>query len=235
MTQSKNPSLSDQTYQLIKKEIVTCELDPGQLIVQADLAEKYQTGITPMREALRQLAQEGYIQAIPRLGYIVSPITARDVDEIYEVRLILETSVARLSVIRGSDSTLQKIIEMANFTYTYKDRQSYTTFLKHNSEFHIAIAAATLNQRLISQVSKTMDELSRVFHLGLDLKDSAEEMRLDHVHLAEALGKRDADRAVQIVQDEISRSSERVLEALRLKTMAMPSPYYYLKSSEAGL
>ncbi len=74
----------------------------------------------------------------------------------------------------------------------YKDRQSYTNFLKLNAKFHISIAASTGNQRLAFQVSKTMDELTRVFHLGLDLRDSAEEMRQDHLDLIDALRKRDA-------------------------------------------
>ena len=62
-------------------------LKPGQLIVQGDLAEKYNIGITPVREALRQLSQEGFVQAVPRLGYQVSQITNQDVEEIFEMRL----------------------------------------------------------------------------------------------------------------------------------------------------
>jgi DNA-binding GntR family transcriptional regulator len=222
MDKSKQNTLSDQTYQLIKNEIVTCVLDPGQVIVQADLAEKYKTGITPVREALRQLAQEGFIQSIPRMGYIVSPITPQDVNEIYELRLILETAAVRLAATRGSNKALEHIADLANFTYTYKDRHSYSSFLKRNAEFHISIADSTLNQRLVNQISKTMDELSRVFHLGLDLKDSAEEMRKDHLKLAEALCRRDADLAGQLTQEEIVHSRDRVLEALRVNIMAFP-------------
>jgi DNA-binding FadR family transcriptional regulator len=67
---------------------------------------------------------------------------------------------------------------------------------------------------LVDLVSRFLDELTRVFHLGLDLRDSAEEMRDEHLALAQALCSRDPDQAEQIVQSQIARSQNRVLEAL---------------------
>jgi DNA-binding GntR family transcriptional regulator len=207
--------LSTQAYRLIKADIVTCTYAPGQFIAQADLVKNYQVGTTPVREALRQLAQEGFVQAVPRLGYIVSPITVQNVHEIYEMRAILETASVRLAAKRAPLEQLRQLADSAHFTYTYKDRLSYTQFLQRNAEFHQAIAAAAGNQRLTDQVGLILDALNRVFHLGLDLKDSAEEMREDHEALSQALLKRDADRADQIIQSEIERSQARVMEALK--------------------
>lgn len=211
---SKQELISEKTYQRIKNDIVTCVLEPGQQIAQADLVSRYRVGMTPVREALRQLTQEGFINPVPRLGYIVSVITADDVAEIYEMRGILETAVARLAANRAHDERLKEIQAAANFTYVYKNRQSYSDFLAKNRAFHLAIANATENRRLTELVARGLDELTRVFHLGLDLRDSADEMRDDHLAIADALCKRDADRAVQLVQEEISRSQERVAQAL---------------------
>ncbi|MBI5303871.1 MAG: GntR family transcriptional regulator [Chloroflexi bacterium] len=210
----KTALLSDKTYQTIKYDIVTCALEPGQQIAQADLASRYRVGMTPVREALRQLAQEGFVNPIPRLGYIVSVITSDDVHEIYETRSILEAATVRLASLRGTEERLRQITAAANFTYKYKNRQSYAEFLDQNKQFHLSIAQATENRRLTELVTRTLDELTRVFHLGLDLRDSAKEMRDDHCALAQAIQKRDADLAVQLVQGEIARSQERVLEAL---------------------
>ncbi|MEW5721115.1 MAG: GntR family transcriptional regulator [Chloroflexota bacterium] len=210
----KRELISEKTYQLIKNDIVTCALEPGQQIAQADLVARYRVGMTPVREALRQLSQEGFVNPVPRLGYIVSAITADDVQEIYETRTILESAAARLAATRGHDETLREIAQAANFTYEYKNRQSYSNFLTHNKDFHLAIAQATENQRLVELVARVLDELTRIFHIGLDLRDSANEMRDDHLALAGALQKRDADLAVQLVQREIARSQARVMEAL---------------------
>lgn len=82
-------SLAGQAYEAIRNEIITCRLRPGQQIAQPQLAERYQTGTTPVRDALQRLAQEGLVQPIPRFGYLVTQITLSDVTEMYELRSIL--------------------------------------------------------------------------------------------------------------------------------------------------
>ncbi|BCY19225.1 MAG: GntR family transcriptional regulator [Chloroflexi bacterium] len=207
--------LSSKAYQSIKGDIVTCVLAPGSSIAQLELAETYHMGLTPIREALRQLAQEGFVQPVPRLGYIVSPITIKDVQEIYEMRIILETSSFRLAATRGTDKELQDLLEFADFTYTYKDLPSYSRFLENNKIFHQSVASIARNSRLVQQISRVMDELTRVFHLGLDIRDSASEMRNDHLALCRALIEHDASRAEQLVRSEILLSRERVMEAIK--------------------
>ena len=208
------PSLSGKAYEVIKRDIITCVLEPGQQIAQPQLAEKHRIGLTPVREALRRLAQEGFVQAIPRFGYIVSPVTFADVYEVYELRAIVESAAVRLAAIRAADEQLTKILKSASFTYVYRDRESYSHFLALNKEWHRSVVAIAGNQRMVDLISKTLDELTRVFHLGLDLRDSAEEMRSEHLALAAALRDRDPDRAEKIVQSQIARSQARVLEAL---------------------
>jgi len=211
----ENTLLSSRAYQFIKEDIVNCTLTPGQFIAQISLADKYKVGLTPIREALRQLITEGFVQPVPRLGYIVSPVTTRDVEEIFEMRLILETSSARLAIARGTELELRDLVQAADFTYTYKDRQSYSTFLAQNKTYHLKVATLAKNNRLVQQLSKTMDELTRVFHMGLDIRDSTEEMREDHLNLANALLERDASLAERLVRSEILLSRERVMEALK--------------------
>lgn len=215
MDNNKKIPISELAYQWIKDAIVACELKPGQLIVQGDLADQYNIGITPVREALRQLSQEGFVQAVPRLGYQVSQITNQDVEEIFEMRLILESQSARMTAIRAPMDVIKSICNQADFTYTYKKKESYLEFLHGNALFHSTIAAASGNQRLAEQVLRILDELNRVFHLGLDVRDSAEEMRNDHLKLAKALMSRDPDMAEEIVRDEIQRSHIRVKEAIQ--------------------
>ncbi len=207
-------SLVDQVYEKIKSEIITCTLAPGQQIAQPQLAEKFNTGVTPIREALQRLTQERLVQPIPRFGYIVTPITLADMSEIFELRSILESAAARLAALHASQEQLDQLAESASFTYVYKDPESYTHFLEHNTSFHQAVAIASGNHRLAEQISQLLDELTRVFHLGLDLKDSAEEMRMEHQELTAALRQRDPAQAEQIVQAQITRSRQRVIEAL---------------------
>lgn len=226
MNNSKE-SLAEQAYRLLKKDIITCELPPGEQIAQGSLTERYEIGITPVREALQRLSLEGFVQSIPRLGYIVTPITFSDVHEIYELRMIAEVASVRLAALRAPQDALNKLMNHSDFSYVYQDIESYKVFLGKNRDFHIGIAQLSGNQRLVDLISSLLDELTRLFHLGLGIRDSAVEMHDAHTALAQAIRERNPDRAEQIVRNEIEMSQNRVLEALT-KRNAPSSPGLYL-------
>ena len=216
-------SLANQAYVALKKDILTCELDPGSTIAQSQLVKRYDFGLTPVREALKRLEQEGYVQSIPRFGYLITPITLKDVEDLYDLRLILEQSAVRMAIQRATDEQLTQIQEKASFTYKFKNRFSYLQFLEHNIGFHVSIALASRNRKLAEMLANVLNEMTRIFNLGLDLRDSAEEMRNEHIALAAALARRDIQQAEQIVQDQIVLSRQRVVEMLvqRLDQHAM--------------
>jgi DNA-binding GntR family transcriptional regulator len=216
-------SLANQAYTALKKDILTCELDPGSTIAQSQLVKRYDFGLTPVREALKRLEQEGYVQSIPRFGYLITSITLKDVEDLYDLRLILEQSAVRMAIQRATDEQLAQIQEKATFTYKFKNRITYLQFLEHNINFHVSIALASRNHKLAEMLANVLNEMTRIFNLGLDLRDSAEEMRNEHIVLAAALAKRDIQQAEQIVQDQIMLSRQRVVEMLvqRLDQHAM--------------
>ncbi len=207
-------SLSDRAYDIIRRDILSCVLLPGQQIIQSQLVEKYKLGTTPVREALQKLSHEGLVITVPRSGYIVSPITLAEVRELFEFRAILETSAARIAVQRASDEQLAKIAEQANFTYTYSDHADYPRFVSLNHAFHCSIAAASGNHRLEEALSRTLDSLTRVFHVIMDVQDSAEETRKEHLDIVAALQARDAERAVAVLNAQINRTAQLVGEAV---------------------
>ncbi len=213
-----NQSLSDQAYQLIRRDILTCALEPGLMVAQAQLVETYNLSTTPVREALKRLEQEGYVQSLPRFGYLITPVTVEDIENIYELRLLLEKPAIRLATQRASDEQIAQIQQSAKFTYRYKDTQSYLDFLQANIAFHTQLAMTSGNRRLGENIARLLEDMTRIFHLGLDLRDSAEEMKNEHTALAGALAARNADLAEQIMEDQIRRSQQRVLEMLNQRS-----------------
>lgn len=207
-------NLAEQAYDLIRRDIITCTLQPGQQIVQGQLAEMHGLGMTPVREALQRLSYEGLVQAVPRAGYVVSHITLTGLRELFELRSILETAAVRMAIIRGSDEQLRKIYDSANFTYVFTDPGGYIRFLERNREFHCSIAGLTGNRRLANELAHILDGLNRAFHLGMGMHDNAEEMRSEHLALASALLARDSSLAVSLLNNQIAQSVNRVVETL---------------------
>ena len=210
----KNSSLAAKAYIAIKKDILTCHLFPGTQIAQSQLVERYEFGVTPIREALKRLENENYVQSIPRYGYIITPITIKDIEDIYGLRLILETSSVRLAIQCASDEELIHLKDGVDFTYTFKDRETYLEFLQHNIDFHVAIAMASGNRKLAEMLRGVLNDMTQIFNLGLDLRDSALEMRHEHVALANALASRNLENAIEIITDQIQLSRQRVMEEI---------------------
>ncbi len=226
-------ALSDQAYEQIRQEIITCALAPGQQIAQSQFVERFNLGVTPVREALTRLAHEGLVQPIPRFGYLVTPIRLTDIADLYEYRLVLETAAIRRVCEQATDTQIAEIAAAANFTYDFSQPQHHTDFLQRNAEFHTRLARLSGIRRLADALRQLLDELTRIFYIGLYLRDSAEEMRAEHVALAGALLARDTDLAVETMRAQIVRSQQRVVEALQkgilttdtgLENFANPNP-----------
>jgi len=210
-------TIANKAYEQIKFDIITCVYVPGQQIAQPQLVEKYEFGITPTREALHKLAQDGFLQPIPRFGYVVSPISIPDVNQIYELRSILEPAAARIAAQVASQEYLEQLLKDADFSYIPGDRQSTIDFVKNNARFHLSFAIATGNRRLVDAISKTLDEMARIFFLGLNLREMSQEVRDEHQAIATAIYNRDPEKAEQTSREEIAHSKDRIMDVLRYR------------------
>jgi DNA-binding GntR family transcriptional regulator len=208
-------TLANKAYEQIKFDIITCAFEPGQQIAQPQLVEKYQIGITPIREALQRLTQEGFLQPIPRFGYVVTAISIPDVYQIYELRAILEPAAANIAAKIATTESLELLIKNADFSYIPGDRQSIIDFVKNNAKFHLSVAMITGNRRLVEAISKLLDEMARIFHLGLNFREMSQEVRAEHLAIATAINNRNPDKAEQTSREEIANSRDRILDVLR--------------------
>src|SRR6476619_4223029 len=95
-------SLSERAYYSIRELIVSLELAPGAVVSERELMERLGLGRTPIREALRTLAQEKLVEVYPRRGIFVSPVDVGDLAALSEARLTLESFAARLAAERAN-------------------------------------------------------------------------------------------------------------------------------------
>src|SRR5688572_13489964 len=88
--------LGDRTYQRIKDDIICCVLAPGSSVSETQLAEQYGVGKAPIRSSLTRLRQGGLVELLARRGYLIAPISVRDVHDQYGARLVVEPQCAFL-------------------------------------------------------------------------------------------------------------------------------------------
>ena len=102
-------SFADRAYYAIRELIVTLELPPGAVVREPELTERLGIGRTPVREALRRLAQERLVEVFPRRGMFVTKVDVRDLARLCEVRVALEPEAARLAAERATQADLAEL------------------------------------------------------------------------------------------------------------------------------
>ena len=89
-----NVKLSEQIYQLLKRDIIECVYEPGETLQESSVRETYKIGHTPFREACARLKAEGLIQIVPHRGYFVAPFSPNLIQDLFELRLMIEPHAA---------------------------------------------------------------------------------------------------------------------------------------------
>ena len=214
-------SLTTKAYNALRRDILACQITPGQELSEGELAARFNMSKTPIREALGKLRSEGLVRTYPRRGYQVSPVTFQDLNELFEMRSLLEGRAAELASEKISAERLDHLMTLAEIVYNRAEQPSITRFVRANRQFHEAIALASGNQRLHTTVVQVLDELQRFFHLGAQLRDVGGETSDSHRQIVQALRLRDAERARRQVMHEIQSTQAGLIVALTKQTTSV--------------
>ena len=207
-------NLNDIAYRTIKDDIISCALQPGAEISEGVLVARYGMSKAPIRSALMRLRQEGLIISRGRQGNMVSPITLRDVQEIFQLRLVLEVTATRLAAGKVDPERIRTLNKAVHAGYTPGDEQSEAAYLRANREFHQYVAQASGNQRLAALVMDLMEQHERIVHLGLALQSREHEFLHFHDDLVNALIEGDGERAAELTEKALRGGQKKVMEAL---------------------
>jgi DNA-binding GntR family transcriptional regulator len=218
------PLLTDRAYERIKHDIISCLIVPGTEISEAQLCAQYKLGKAPVRMALSRLAHDGLVRAIPRRGYMVTAVTLKDIQDVFELRLMLEPAAARMAAGRVDGQRLHMLDEVCRAGYQPGDAKSISRFLEANKAFHVALAQAAGNVRLANAIEQLLDEMTRLLHLGLGLRNRSQEMQHEHRALVKALTRGDGTTAERICREQIEAARSMVLSAILTSSSVMNLP-----------
>jgi DNA-binding GntR family transcriptional regulator len=205
---------------VLKEQILTCTLAPGSTLNEGRLAETFSLSKTPIREALAILSYEGFVDVLPRQGYRVREIALADVQEIFNMLLLLEPAAASAAAEHASPEQLRVLRGLAEEPPA-DPGGDFVTFVTWNRQFHAALGEASGNGRLASTLRHTLEELQRLYLSGLDLRPAVADHHGQHQELVAALLKGNHHQAHDIARRQVESSRVRMMEAL---FAAMSSP-----------
>jgi len=170
-------------------------------------------GRTPIREALKLLEAENLVVIVPRRGIFVSEIGLNHLHQIYEMRICLEPTAARLAAIRITPARLSQL-QLCTDDMGHVDNLDIPTTYRLDSAFHRVLARATGNDLLVHSITQHYNLALRLWNLVQD-RLVPSDLALDaHVPLIEAVADHDPERAEAIMLEHINRFHERIRQLL---------------------
>jgi DNA-binding GntR family transcriptional regulator len=204
---------AQRAYELIWEKITTLELPPGTPINEQELAEEFDMGVAPVREALKWLAHENLVHVTERHGIYVAVVNTGDLQQLSEVRLSLESLSARLAAERAQPDDLVVLEALRKEQAMLTPEESRDLFdLDH--KFHQAVAAAAHNKYLAQTLDRLFGLSRRLWYLvlpHLEFLPSSVEMHLD---LVAAIERQDAERAEEIMREHVKEFYDEVRQIL---------------------
>jgi DNA-binding GntR family transcriptional regulator len=201
--------------ELIREAIVDGRLEPGRRLKEEELARELGISRTPIREALLMLQAEGLVDAIPNRGALVRVHTPEDLDDLYQLRALLEGYAARRAATRISDEQVDGLRASCERFEALDVEQELREFVRENMLFHTTILEVAGSVRLESMVR-------RVIELPLVYKSyiwySPDQKRISahyHRQLVTALDARDAERAELIMKEHVFEARDLLVTRLR--------------------
>ena len=213
----------DAVHQALRDAILNSLLRPGERLNVEELAQKLGVSLTPVRHAIQMLTTEGLVEVRPRSGTYVASVSARDVEETFDIRCALECMAASQAVPRVTQEDLQHLRELLKLlkqpVHTQEESRAHQ---QANSEFHLVILRAAGNRRLLEMYDSLNAhiKIARIHASGTDWQSRLDLEQAEHEEIVDALEQRAATRLVKAMRAHIMRARDSLVAALPKETGA---------------
>jgi len=206
----KQLDLKQKAYQAIKDKVIKCEILPGEDISENDIAREIGISRTPVREALMRLEHEKFITIYPRKGIVVSNISIDIINDIFQIRQIVEPQILYEA---AKNLPLNWLKEMRRKFETARDDEvDFRALVELDKEFHKYIINASGNAYLQRLMENIYDQNQRIRVISSRDKARLHISNSEHVCLIDAILDNDLERAVKKLREHLDNARASALK-----------------------
>lgn len=212
-----------RAYEHIKQRIISLAVAPGMPLRAQEIAAKLKVSRTPVREALSKLEQEGLVLRQNDWGYVVRPMSPKDILDLFTIRESLEVQAAREALPRVDRDELRELEAHLDRAESLLEEQRYPEFRAACREFHLAIAELSENELLFRLLATIRDRILIVGAMHQDTRpERAREVLAENKKILQAFGSGNAKSVVEAVLQHIRASRASILPAQAASARGAP-------------
>lgn len=209
-------SLASAVADKLREKIIRGEIQEGEQLRQDAIARDFDVSRIPVREAMRQLEAEGLINIVPHRGAVVSALSPDEIEELFDIRALLECDVLRLSVPNLTDAEFRKADEILQ---TYEKalwlKEEVGTWGRLNWQFHSTLYSRANRPRFIALIQTINNNGDRYTRLQLYLTQAFERAKQEHRELLQLCRQRDVANACDLLGRHIRNAGQMLKEFVK--------------------
>lgn len=196
-----NQSSTQRTYLMLRNEIITGKISPGERLKVETLKENYGTGASPIREALSLLTSDQLVERLDQRGFRVAQTSGHQFQEILNLRCTLEDMALRQSVREGGREWEENLVLVHHYL-SRTDRSELELFEERHKNFHMALLAACDSPILLRFCGQLYDLNVRYrFLAGRSKSYSSRDVEAEHLAILDAAVSRDVEQTSKLLMD----------------------------------
>ena len=209
--------LRDLVFNTLRQAILKGELEPGERLMEIQLAEKLGVSRTPIREAIRKLELEGLVLMIPRKGAEVAKISEKSLRDVLEVRRSLEELAIELACQRMSEEDMDELERVQGNFRNAIARGEAMTIAETDEQYHDVIYQGTGNDKLVQMLNNLREQMYRYRVEYLKNPDVHEQLTQEHEEIVYHIKRREKVEATAVTCQHIDNQVSAVTDKIRTK------------------
>ncbi|WP_247747096.1 GntR family transcriptional regulator [Alkalihalobacillus sp. BA299] len=200
-----NYSTRDHVYQVLRENIISLELEPGQTISEKEISELLQVSRTPVREAFVKLVQEELLEVYPQRGTFISLIDLQHVEEARFIREHLERAAVREACKSFSAENLLKLEQNLAMQKLCVKEKDFNRLFELDEEFHYTITVGCGKERIWTVIQQMNAHLNRIRMLSLVANYNWDLILSQHEEIISAIKEKNPDKADKVMEDHLKK------------------------------
>lgn len=207
----ENDTIRKKVYHYIREKILSGEIAPGERLIETRLAQDIGTSRTPVREALHSLELEKLIKSIPRVGYVVEGMSERELEQICEIRMVIEALASRWAIEKSQAKLARDLARNVARQEETLNKRDLQGFVELDAQFHEIIAKLSGSDRLLELVQTLRRHMLRYRGHAVYAFDTAIRAVEGHLDIVKAVEEGDVATVVEVLRQHLNQSKEDIL------------------------